>query len=214
MPFDSFQTWFISYTNVKGKIGKKRSIDGTLENSTSSNKKPKNRASIAPKTTVDLTAGPSQAVKARKITSSRKTALLKCVISGLKTSIKTKKFYQYGSNEECSEVVLNESEFLELFGSIGSIPATAKVSNVVTIKSLTSEEVATLFGTLITGMKTPTFSEPRSFQKQQKTGSAVVSVRNASLHYSKNTSMCKIKFMVSSGLSAGAAGDFHWNWHW
>lgn len=190
--YEKFSVWFNSYS-------KKRK--SSVQEDGSSNRKVK-------KTTVNVGSNITTLVApsiSSSLSSARKTALLKSLVTSLKASIKTKKFYQHGSTEECAaEAVLNESEFVALFGSIGSIPLGAKESNVVTIKSLTDVEVKSLFGALVNGIKTQTFSNPRSFQKQYKTGSEELSVGRAHVTYSKNTSLCKIKFSVNNEGTGGS----------
>ena len=46
------------------------------------------------------------------------------------------------------------------------------------------------------GLKGTVYTRPRNFQKQHKTGSTPLSIKDASVHYSTGTSKCKIKFTL------------------
>ena len=109
------------------------------------------------------------------------------------------------------EGILTPTEFNELFGSVGTVPEGTKASNVLTIKQLSTEDIRSVFQGLVDGITVMTYSRPRpgSFSKQYKTGSASVHLLSGSLHYSSNTSTCKIKFNAAcaNAYGGGFFGD-------
>ena len=185
--YEVFKNWFDNYQpNSKKRTIMELMSPNEVRVATPAVNKPK-----AAKVT------PSQTISTISLTNAKRKALLKSFIAGLKKSIKEKKFYVGGSREECaSEVVMSPSEFEEIFGSHGTVPAETKPSNVVVIKNLHENEVKEIFGDLLEGITTQTFSQPRAFSKQYKTGSVPCTIGKANLHFSKNTSNCKIKFVV------------------
>ena len=126
-------------------------------------------------------------------------------MASLKTNLKTKKFYNYGTTEECNgETVLSPSEFAIIFQNIGApdIPldktGAPKKSKVITYLKCTAEENTTVFGKLLENITVDTYNRPYNFQKQFKTGKAEVDVRGSTLQYSSNTQTLKMKFTCKS----------------
>lgn len=145
------------------------------------------------------------------LSAGKKTALLKAIANSLKSSIKGKKFYNYGSGEECSgEAVMSPSEFNAIFGSIGTVElpvdksgAAKPLSKVVALKNFTTAEVEALFGKLLEKITVDVYNRPRSFEKQIKTGKSDITISTSSLQYSSNTQTCKMKFACKSQGSGG-----------
>jgi hypothetical protein len=143
--------------------------------------------------------------KEKKMIESRKQVVLKGLVTSLKTGIKSKKFYAYGSSEVVpAEVAASPEDFQLIFGSVGTVPSDAKPSKVVTVKNLSGEDIESVFGTMLNNLSTQTYSSPRNFQKQYKTGSAKLTVCSASLHYSTNTATLKVKFSCECDGADGA----------
>lgn len=128
------------------------------------------------------------------LSAGKKTALLKAIANSLKSSIKGKKFYNYGSGEECSgEAVMSPSEFNAIFGSIGTLElpvdksgAAKPLSKVVALKNFTTAEAEALFGKLLEKITVDVYNRPRSFEKQIKTGKSDITISTFSLQYSSN----------------------------
>ena len=190
---DAFVAWYMSnYSSfTKDSVGVKRKKGQPLdENSSSGNKKRKKKAASS-----DID----------ELTKKRRTALLKAVKSSLRKGITSKKFYEYGSGNECpSEVLMTMGEFNALLGNVGKrVGNTA--SKTVFKRDLSADDVAALFGDLLKGMQTKTFSAPRFMCKQRKTGKQDIDVGSAFVSFSSNTNKCKMKFVVSN---VGCGDDF------
>jgi len=200
----AFVTWYVS----AGIGSKKRTADGLSSSSSSSSS-----SSGAP------AAKKAALGDAGVLTEAKKKALLKGLVASLKTAIKAKKFYNHGGSEECTvDAVMAPSEFHAMFGALGNVLAKVdkegkvkKESAVVTNKHLSEGDVAGLFGTLLGELKVNTFSKPRSFEKQVKTGSEVLTVGDASLTYSNNTQTLKMKIKVSN---EGTGGGYYLGGFW
>jgi hypothetical protein len=155
-----FIQWFIKSESK----GVKRTLEAT--SSTASVSASAGPAAKKPKATPISGALPPFTL-APIMNAARKKALLKGLVTTLKASIKSKKWYSDASIEDCnSETVMSEVEFQSLFGNIGKAKADAKASSVVIAKTFTSEETAQLFGALLSGLKTMTYNKPRNFSKQ------------------------------------------------
>eukprot|EP00756_Hemistasia_phaeocysticola_P045802 Hpha_TRINITY_DN19559_c0_g1::TRINITY_DN19559_c0_g1_i1::g.33619::m.33619 len=125
-------------------------------------------------------------------TPARKKAVLKAFITSLKKSIRGKKFYNHGTRIDCNaESMLGPGEFEHLFGAQAEKGA-------VTKKELTGEQVSEIFGDFIKGIKTQTYNRPCNFGRQWKTGTEELTAKQAVVNFSKNTSMCKIKFTMAN----------------
>ena len=131
-----------------------------------------------------------------KLTATKRKAILKAVKATLRKGITAKKFYEYGSYNTCSaQALMSPGEFQEIFGAVGEDTGS---SNTSTKKSLSPEDVKSVFGALLEGMKTKTFNRPRFMRRQYSTGSQPIDVNSCTLTYSKNTNNCKFKFGVSN----------------
>mmetsp|Transcript_10739 Transcript_10739/g.13578 ORF Transcript_10739/g.13578 Transcript_10739/m.13578 type:complete len:258 (-) Transcript_10739:102-875(-) len=140
------------------------------------------------------------------LTKGKRTALLKAVISSLKTTIKAKatKWHAGDRDVKAGTAVMDPNEFVALFPGV---PMTKK--GVTTSFSLTEELITTMFGSLTDKLSVPTFSQPRSFQKGYKTGSQSVSLLCAEGKYSTGTSTLTLKFALIIG--GGYDGAFYHN---
>lgn len=206
---EAFVKWFVGYQNKQAapataaSTNKRPASELTAEAPVAaftSAKKAKSNTGLA------VPAGALQQVPAAQT-----KTLVKGFVTDLKKSIKTKKFYNYGSTEECTaECVMSPEVFNSIFGLVGTVPPETKVSSVVTTKQLSVTDLACVFGEQLVGLTAQTYSRPRSFQKQFKTGSADLVVSSASLYYSKNTMACKVKFMVSSESNGSSEVYFGW----
>jgi hypothetical protein len=149
---EAFTQWFIKH---HAKV--KRPIDAVKGSSSEPASKKQKSSTIfgAPQ--------PSSTI----VPKAKLNALLKALVSTLKASIKSKKWYDHPANEECNaETVMSEAEFEHIFGKIGKIKEGAKASSILTNKIFTSEETAQVFGTLVSGLKTMTYNKPWNFCKQ------------------------------------------------
>jgi hypothetical protein len=82
------------------------------------------------------------------LTKAVRTARLKSVMSSLKASVKTKKFYgNFPRPNDCNaELSCSVEEFNELFGHVGElVPNEKKTSKIIT-RNFTAEDLVTLFG--------------------------------------------------------------------
>lgn len=193
IPIERFIEWFTCYKpSTTGKKRKRNLKDA--RNSGPTSKTAKSKKKNSDKSTV--------------LTKQRRNALVKALKASLKKGIRAKKFYEYGCCNECaSECMMAPHEFALLFGEIGERIGNAKSKTVIK-KNITSEEVTAIFGDVLSGMKTPTFSRPRFMCKQRKTGSQPVSIGEATISYSANTNKCKMKFWVSNlGADDGEGYD-------
>ena len=166
--------------------------------------KPKKKTAISA-----LMSAPKKA-KNGSLTKTQRNARLKVLVTGLKQSIKSKKFYSgYNARRETcvAETVMTAAEFAEIFGSIGEIiPSKAKTSKVIS-KSFSAENVEEIFGTLLGALKAPTYTKPAGFQKQRKTGSEAIKVKAASCSYSTATERVKFKFECKNDTDKGGFGS-------
>ena len=187
---ERFIEWFTCYEPFATGKKRKRTSKDEISNGKTSKKAKDNKKKSDKSRTV--------------LTKQRRNALLKALKSSLKKGIRIKKFYEYGCRNECaSEVMMTPHEFNTLFGEIGERTGNPNSKTVIK-KNITTEEVTAIFGDILSGIKTQTYSRPRFMCKQRKTGSQPVTIGNATISYSANTNKCKMKFLVSnSGPSHG-----------
>uniref|UniRef100_A0A0G4FNC2 Uncharacterized protein n=1 Tax=Chromera velia CCMP2878 TaxID=1169474 RepID=A0A0G4FNC2_9ALVE len=93
--------------------------------------------------------------------------------------------------------VMSPNEFDALLGNAGVPDPEKKSTGVPLNRKLTKEDVDKVFGSLVTGIKTMTWSRPRSFTKFWQTGQVELTVQGAAVTYSKNINNCKVHFSVS-----------------
>ena len=154
-----------------------------------------------------------------KLTTGKRASLLRSLVSGLKSSLKKKKFYSssFSGEEVTGEAVISEPDFKMIFDLYGTAvqvlnpDGTEKKSSVVSSKRLEKTDIDSIFGSLVQGITVPTFSYPRNFCKQYKTGKASIIVVSAIVNYSKNTQNCKIKFSVTTSSGSSSEGIFFLN---
>ena len=95
-----------------------------------------------------------------------------------------------------------------------ALAGTPKKSSVLTTKVLSQADVEKVFGAAITGLQVSTFSRPRSFQKQYKTGSFPARVSRATVVYSSNTQTCKVKAAVTTSGDGSDDSDDYCGMRW
>jgi hypothetical protein len=223
--FEKFSAWYIPYFTAVGSKRSAEAGDDSTGVATTAAKKPKQPSKKAAtanssSSTDPVAAGPSAAsastgVATTSLPAARRNALLKAIVTSLKSAIKSKKWYSNdGDLEECTgETVMMEEEFKSIFSSVGNLLAEVgkdgqeKKSSVVTNKTLRKDDLTSIFGTQLDGISVSTYNKPRNFQKQYKTGKANLVVSSAHLNYSKNTQTCKIKFSLHCSGSYGGLMD-------
>ena len=215
---------FISLANEEGKIEKEKFVNWYNEKFPSTQPKKRGRppaststststptstpiSTTTPTPTTTPTTTPTKKARtpsnepvtdpAFKMTAVARASRLKTLVSDLKKSIKSKKFYAgYDArpNECVAEVSLSPAEYHYLFDAFGAlIPASQPHSKVIN-RTYTSYDLTSLFGTTISSLKSQCYSMPRNFSKQHKCGSQPISLLNASSSYSLNSERVKFKF--------------------
>jgi hypothetical protein len=149
------------------------------------------------------------------VTKAVRTARLKAVVASLKQGVKAKKFYSsaysaFGSRVVAcnAELSIVPHEFEAIFGNVGQLVPTGKAKSTVITRNLSTEEVVELLGPYASKIKVPTFSEPRSFHKQQKMASEPLILHDARVVYSTNLQKAKFTIQCSNG-SESVDDDHH-----
>jgi hypothetical protein len=101
-------------------------------------------------------------------------------------------------------------EFKSIFDNVGTLIQPTKdnkPNSTVWIKTLTKDEISTVFGDLLSKISGQVYSEPRSFQKQAKLGKSNLDFSAANINYSSNTQQLKIKFDCINQDSGSKVGN-------
>ena len=143
---------------------------------------------------------------APKMAAGKSKALLKGIVSSVKAAAKAKatKWHQGDHETVTGSAVMDEADFSSL---LKGIPL-ASSGGVLTTFSLSAEQLSDLFGGLLDGVKVPTWSHARSFQKAYRTGDAVLDFRAAEGKYSRGTSTLTLKMSVRAGAGGGGCEDY------
>ncbi len=147
-------------------------------------------------------AAPKNGAKASKangaVSKTIRTARLKAVVTSLKQSLKTKKFYSgydTRANDCTAELALSLEEFDSIFGSAGTLVPAASATSKVIHRTFTQEDLEALFGAHVQSLKVKTVNKPHAWGKQRATGSEAVHLQSGSVKYS--IALQKATFRIS-----------------